>query len=236
MRIIIVEDEPPIAEYIESKLLKILGTRITEIISAYTLEDAKSYLKTKKFDLCFLDLNLKGKSGYELLEHTSTYPFYIIIISAHPEQAAKAFEFGVLDFIQKPFDLNRLRTALDRYFGRLNHHRETKYLVYRKNNKNLLLDVAEIAYLKSDEYIVSAHLKNGSVKILEKSLKHLEHVLPENYIRIHRSYILNLSLLDFYENKGGGVYMVKLKNDETLPLSRSGLKTLSNYLNKSGTL
>lgn len=230
MRILIVEDEPPIADYIDLKVRNILGKKISDVILTHTFEDAQSALKNIKIDLCFLDLNLKGKSGYDLLEQSSAYSFGTIIISAHPEMAVKAFEFGVIDFIPKPFDLKRLREAIDRYFGRLDHKRETKFLGYRKNNKNLLLNVADAVYFKSDEYIVSAFMKDGSVNILEKSLKHLEKVLPENFLRIHRSYILNLSWLDFYENKGGGSYIIKLKNSEILPLSRSGLKSLKFYL------
>ncbi|MFH1197149.1 MAG: LytTR family DNA-binding domain-containing protein [bacterium] len=232
MRILIVEDEPPIADYIEIKVRTILGSKIKEVFLIHTFDEAQKIIKNKKIDLCFLDLNLKGKDGYELLEQTSLYPFSTIIISAHPEQAIKAFEFGVIDFIPKPFDLNRLRTAIDRYFGSSNNRRETKYLVYRKNNRNLLLDISDVIYFKSDGYVVIARMKDNSNNLLEKSLKHLEKILPENFLRIHRSYILNLSLLEFYGNKGGGSYIVRLKNKEALPLSRSGLKSLNLHVKK----
>lgn len=236
MRILIVEDEPPIADYIDTKLRTILGNKVTEIFISHTLENAQDVIKNKKIDLCFLDLNLKGKDGYELLAHTSFYSFHSIIISAHTDQAVKAFEFGVIDFIPKPFDLNRLRLALDRYFGRIDNPSSIKYLVYRKNNKNLLLDIENVVYFEADKYITKAHLKDGNVKILEKSLSHLEKILSQIFLRVHRSYILNISVIDSYEHTGGGVYKVILKNKEILPLSRNGLKILKNRLKKTESL
>ena len=171
MRILIVEDEPPIADYIDLKLRTIINQKITEVVIIHTLNEAQKIIKEQKFDLCFLDLNLKGQDGYELLTYSAAFPFHTIIISAHADQAYRAFEFGVIDFIPKPFDLNRLRLALDRYFGKVVTSNHVKYLVYRQNNKNVLLNVDDVSFFEADKYIVKAHLKDGATKVLEKSLK-----------------------------------------------------------------
>ncbi len=70
-------------------------------------------------DVLFLDLNLNGKDGFDLLKTSVSGAFHVIIISAHTEQALKAFEYGVLDFVGKPFNKERLARALDRVFERI---------------------------------------------------------------------------------------------------------------------
>ena len=232
MRILIIEDEPPIAEYIENSVRKILGNKISSINVVYTLEDAIIFLKTNLIDLCMLDLNLKGKNGYDLLKYAASLPFHTIIISAYAEKAIAAFEYGVVDFIPKPFDLNRLRHSFDRYFGRVQGPEKAKYLVFRKQNKNLLLPVKDVKYFKSDGYLVNAFSINDSVNLLEKTLKHLEIILPINFIRNHRSFIVNIDFIKSYQNIGGGIYNIELKDGELLPLSRSGLKLLRQNLKK----
>ena len=233
MRILIIEDEPPIAEYIEDNVKTILGSEISTINVAYTLDDAISFLKNNRIDLCMLDLNLKGKNGYDLLKYAASLPFHTIIISAYTDKAITAFEYGVIDFIPKPFDLNRLRLAFDKYFGRVQNPEKAKYLVFRKKNKNVLLPVNDVIYFKSEGYLVNAYSINRNTNLLEKSLKHLELILPADFIRVHRSVILNIKYVSSYQNTGGGVYKIELKDGKSLPISRSGLKLLRQRLNKN---
>ena len=235
MRILIIEDEPPIAEYIEDNVKTILGNEISSINVVYTLDEAIVFLKNNRIDLCMLDLNLKGKSGYDLLKYAASLPFHTIIISAYTDKAITAFEYGVIDFIPKPFGLNRLRHAFDRYFGRVLNPEKAKYLVYRKQNKNLLLPVNDVIYFKSEGYLVNAYSINKNTNLLEKTLKHLEIILPSNFIRIHRSFIVNIEYIKSYQNTGGGVYIIELKDGKSLPISRNGLKLLRQKLNKNSS-
>ena len=182
-----------------------------------------------------LDLNLKGKSGYDLLKYAASLPFHTIIISAYTDKAITAFEYGVIDFIPKPFDLNRLRLAFDRYFGRVQNPEKAKYLVFRKKNKNVLLPVNEIIYFKSEGYLVNAYSVNEDINLLEKTLKHLELILPSNFVRVHRSFIVNIECIKSYQNTGGGVYNIELRDGTSLPIRRSGLKLLRQRLNKNYT-
>ena len=77
MRILIVEDEPPIAEYIEKCTRSLLGMKIQELKIVYTFNDALEYLRKNGIDLCLLDLNLSGKDGFELLNRSVSKPFKI---------------------------------------------------------------------------------------------------------------------------------------------------------------
>lgn len=221
MRILILEDEPPIAAYIKSSTIALLGKKIKSITALYTLEDANEYLKTNKIDLCLLDLNLSGENGFEILKKYASMSFHTIIISAHTEKAIEAYEFGVIDFIPKTLKIDRLKLAFDRYLGLTSRTGNTKYLIARKNNKNLLIPIDEVVYLKADRYLVEAHLANQKVEIIDKPLNDLENILPEKMLRIHRSFIVNVEFIQSFEHTGHSRYELKLKSGIILPISRS---------------
>ena len=109
---LIVEDEPPIASSIKQSLDTILKGNDPEFYITHTLREAMTLAENKNFDLCFLDLNLSGESGFDLL-NKFTSSFYTIIISAYSEKAIEAYEYGVIDFVPKPFHLERLKKLLD---------------------------------------------------------------------------------------------------------------------------
>jgi two-component system response regulator LytT len=233
MRILIVEDEPPIADYIERSVRSILGAALREVRTAYSLDEALGALRERPADLCLLDLNLSGKNGYEVLKRASCRPFHTIVISAHTEQAARAFEYGVLDFVPKPFSLDRLRQAIDRYLGPGRSPKPARYLTYRKKNKNQLLPIKEIVLFKASRYLVEAQTKEGGRAILEKPLNRLEQILPDNFVRTHRSYIVNLDFAESYEHRGASRYSIRMKNGEVLPLGRGRLARLKGLLGSS---
>jgi len=232
MRILIVEDEPPIAEYLEKCIWDILDSKIRNIHISLTLEEAFEYLKNNTIDLCFLDLNLSGEDGYEILKRAVSMPFHTIIVSAYTERAIHAFEYGALDFVPKPYNIERLRQAFERYFGRVEIPGLTKYLVFRKLNEHKLLAVENITFFKAVRYLVEAHLENGQVEYLDKPLNRLEHILPDNFVRIHRSYIVNLHFVEAFQHKDSGIYQVRLNGGEVLPLSRNRSRNFKNLLNK----
>lgn len=231
IRILIVEDEPPIAEDIEEGCRAILGERIAAIRSFFDLEAARDYLTAQRVDLCLLDLNLSGENGFELLKGIVGQSFHTIVVSAYTDRALQAFEYGVLDFIPKPFDIHRLKMALER-FDSVTTGARTRYLVVRKRNENHLLPVEKVRYFKADGYLVEAHLMDRQMEVLDKSLSRLEQILPEAFLRIHRSYIVRLDEVASYRHSGGGVYTLLLKNGESLPLSRLYRKPFEERMGK----
>jgi DNA-binding LytR/AlgR family response regulator len=233
VRILIVEDEPPIAGYIERCVRSILGPMVQDIWSAFSLEGALTALADHPVDLCLLDLNLGGRDGYEVLMRATSHRFQTIVVSAHPEQAIRAFELGVIDFVAKPFGPDRMRLALDRYFGRAKGTAATRYLTFRKHNQTRLLPVADVVYLKAARYLVEANLADGRQELLEKPLHQLERILPEQFVRTHRSYLVRLDQVTSFEHKGGSTYVVKLRNGEVLPLSRRGRDRLDRVLSST---
>ncbi|MEW6363451.1 MAG: LytTR family DNA-binding domain-containing protein [Acidobacteriota bacterium] len=232
MRVLIVEDEPPIADYIEESIRAVLGAELKDVETAYSLDDAVGLLAQKKIDVCFLDLNLSGRDGYEILERAMSRPFHTIIISAHTEQAARAFEYGVVDFVPKPFSRERLRQALDRCLSLQRSPSPARFLTFRKNNRNGLLPVGEILLLKATRYLVEVWMKDGRRELIEKPLNRLQKILPESFARIHRTYIVNLDQVESYRHLGGSRYAIRLKNGDILPMSRHRLRELKRVFGK----
>jgi len=231
MRVLIVEDEPPIAEDIERSVRAILGDRVEAVEVCWTLDKAVGSLEGGRFDLCLLDLNLSGKDGFALLREAVSRPFPTIVVSAHTDQALRAFEFGVLDFVPKPFTLERLRKAIDRCFERKSPEADAavRTLVARLGRENVLVPVAEVLYFKASRYLVEAHLAGGRQILLDKSLDSLEKILPSRFVRVHRAYLVDRNRIESFAHRGGGVYALRLKGGPEIPLSRAGRDKLREF-------
>jgi two-component system response regulator LytT len=233
MIIAIVEDEPLIAERIERLIKEILGKKLTKIIIKNSLNEARHYLFEHPIDLLLLDLNLHGKDGFELLKQAVSGSFHTIIISAHTDKALEAFEYGVLDFVGKPFTKERLQKAIMR-FERTEEKNTylTKYLAVRKTGKLLLIEVDNIRYIKGAGNYSEIVLKNGMIELHDKSLHKLDAILPSNFIRTHKSYIVNIQCVDSISSLGGSKYHLELSNDEILPVSRTKYKEIKEILSR----
>ncbi|MCE1188294.1 MAG: LytTR family DNA-binding domain-containing protein [Ignavibacteria bacterium] len=231
MRILIVEDERPTAEDIAFLVRELLGTEITMLHMEHTLENALIFLKEKTIDVLLLDLNLNAKDGFQILQQLVSRSFHTIIISANIHRAIEAFEYGVLDFIPKPYSSERLQIA----FNRLKDNHATdghaiKYLSVKRGFDIHLIPLEDIRYFKSDNIYVELHLRDGGVAIYDKPLGQLEPLLPARYSRIHKSYIINVDHIASFQNLGGGQYRVILETGDVLPVSRYCFKELKDDL------
>jgi DNA-binding LytR/AlgR family response regulator len=233
MNILILEDEPPIAEYIRDLTSSLIGSRVDRIDIAHTLKDAEVHLAARPIDLCLLDLNLSQASGFELLKHTVAHSFHTVIISAHTDQAFEAFQYGVLDFVPKPIDRHRLNNAFQRFFGTAGGVATSlKYLVVRKKNALHLISVDEVLYFEAQRYLVCIHLQDGRTELIEKPLNRLIQILPKHFLRVHRSFVVDMRFIEIYRHKGGGTYELKLKNQKFLPLSAQAYRFLNKLADK----
>lgn len=232
MRILIVEDDRPTAEAIQDSVKEILKKGITSIHIATSLNSALIYLKEKPIDLLLLDLNLNAKDGFQIFKEAVSGSFHTIVISANINRAIEAFEYGVLDFIPKPYTAKRLKAAFNRLkMGKANEGYSIKYLSVKKGQEVKVVPLADIHYFKSSNVYTELHLKDENVLIYDKSIKMLESLLPADYIRIHKSYIINKETIDRMLILGGGQYRVILKTGERLPASRYKINLLRQYLN-----
>ncbi|TGM61490.1 response regulator transcription factor [Leptospira vanthielii] len=115
MKILILEDEPVHAKYLTKLLNTISGVSIDEIKHVSSLDEANIHLKQSSIDVFFLDLNIFGSDGFEILDQFPTTTVNTIVVSANTDNAIRAFEYGVIDFLAKPVSEDRLRLALERH-------------------------------------------------------------------------------------------------------------------------
>ncbi len=227
MRILIVEDEALIAQRIERLTREILGASLRQLVVKPTIESARCHLREHPLDLLILDLNLNGKDGFELLTEAVAGAFHTLVVSAYTDKAVEAYEYGVLDFIAKPFNKQRLEKAFARYENQ--HYRATypvQFLAVRKNQQLQLLNVTEIAYLQGAGNYAELHLVDGRTELHDKSLRHLAPMLPSCFERIHKSFIVNFKLVEAITNQ----YEIRLDDGRLIPISRSKYKELKDRL------
>lgn len=231
MRILIVEDERPTAEDIQILVKQIVKKEITSIHIETTLDNALSYLNEKPIDVLLLDLNLNSKDGFTILQQVVSNSFHTIVISANTNRAVEAFEYGVLDFIPKPYSKERLKAAFKRLKSShaLDGH-AIKYLSVKKGFTVQLIPIENIRYFKSANIYVELHLKDKQTVIYDKPIKLLEPLLSANYYRIHKSYLVNIDTIETLQILGGGQYCAVLKSGDCLPVSRQKIKELKTKL------
>lgn len=220
MKVLIVEDEPLIAKRLVRLIQDYFSTRLSLLEQLDEVDEALQYLQKTPVDLLLLDLNLYGQDGFEILRQTCAEACHCIIVSAYADKAIQAFEYGVLDFVAKPFTEERLHKALQRFDQQELVVREMQQLAIKKIGRIQLLAVSEIDYIQADGHYSQVHMIDGSVHLHEKSFERLLSLLPDNFQRIHRSFAINILNLLRINIGSGGKYSVDTHFSEGLPLSR----------------
>ena len=223
MRLLIVEDVTLIAERIADLAKQFLPDAKIKI--SHTLEGAKLCIREESYDLLFLDLNLNGKDGFELLHVAVAASFQTIIITANREQATLAFDYGVLDFISKPISEKRFKMAVDRFLGDGNSQREAvKYLAIKSKGQVKLISLEDVDFIKGSGNYAEVFTHKKECFLHDKNLDKLLKVLPKSFIRVHRSYIIPKHSIAKVLKHGGGKYSIVLTGGEVVPLSRNVYK------------
>ncbi|MEM9545924.1 MAG: LytTR family DNA-binding domain-containing protein [Bacteroidota bacterium] len=211
-------------------------------------KEALDLLKNHTIDLIWLDIQMPDWNGFEVLERMNFEQLpYVVFVTAYDEFALKAFEYNAVDYLLKPFSNERFYKALRKAKEVISktvdkelpireliraYRNQTSYrkrFSVREKDRILLLEVRDIDWIKaSDGYLeVGAQQKKY---LIQESLKNLEGQLnPEEFVRIHRSTIVNLSSIRALEPYFNGEYHVILKNQERFKLSR-------NYKDKLATI
>ncbi len=228
MNILIVEDITLIAERIADLTTKYVpGAKIT---ISHTLEDAKLCIQEKVFDLLFLDLNLNGKDGFELLQTAAASSFQTIIITANRDQAAIAFDYGVFDFISKPILEARFKVAIDRLQNNTASYKEQlKQLAVKTKGAILLIPIENVVYIKASGNYSEVYTSDLKCYLHDKNIEKLLHLLPNQFSRVHRSYAVDSTQIIKILKHGSGKYSLQLQHELDIPLSRESYKKM-NYL------
>jgi two-component system, LytTR family, response regulator len=189
-------------------------------------------IRKSKPDLVFLDVQMPECGGFDVLELLGNELPTLIFVTAYDEYALRAFEAGALDYLVKPFDDARFARALNRAKDRLAHYapsrrsRAAERLVVKSRGQVLFVNVTDIDWIEAAGYYACVHA-GSDTHIIRRTLSELEQDLgDEQFIRIHRSIIVNLARIHRLELQNGGEYEVVLGSKARLPLSRRFRKRL----------
>ena len=198
--------------------------------------EAIKIIRESKPDLVFLDVQMPGCDGFDVLELLgSDWHSIIIFVTAYDKYALRAFEAGALDYLLKPFDDGRFRLALDRAREKMARHappqtNRVARIVVKSRGEVLFLNVADIDWVEAVGYYACLHL-GSDTHVLRRALLDLERDLNEDkFMRIHRSAIVNLDQIHALELNDTGDYEVVLKSKARLKLSRRFRKRLQDRM------
>lgn len=229
MYILIVEDEHIIAQRLERLLREASPDERLHIGHCATLEAAEQWVAEQLVDAVFLDLNLNGDDGFALLADMASQAFHTVVVSAHTERAMEAFEWGVLDFVGKPFGAARVAKTLERLRGARAQH-PAAALAVRSAGRIERVSVADIAYVQAAGAYSELVLRDGQVRLHGKSLDRLLDLLPPSFERIHRSYAVRLDEVLRIQVREGSRYSAVLASGAFLPVGRTRVEAVRQRL------
>lgn len=231
MRVLVVEDEPVVAKRLVRLLGEILDGKEGTIDTATSLDQAQERLTGVVYDVLCLDLNLHGRDGFDLLASAVAGPHQTVVVSANTDRAMEAFEYGVIDFVPKPFGRKRLEKALSRMAGaRVPEEQRTRYLAFRHGMRTEVVEVERVRAVHGADNYAEVELTDGRRLYHDKTLDKLEALLPLNFERVHRSHIVNLDHVAQLENLPGSRYRARLNGGGLVPVSRARIKELRRRL------
>lgn len=235
LKTIIVDDEPKSRESLK-KLLQLFCGRTTEVIaSCGTVDEAVEAIKTYQPDVVFLDVEMSGETGFDVLEQTASHEFHTIFITAHAEYAIQAIKSSARDYLLKPVSADELVTAVERVnnVSKARHKApashplvqmqpmgEHAYRLPLPTSEGLIfINTPEILYLKASGNYTEIFTVAGEKHLVSRQLKEFEEVLAHhNFFRIHHSYLVNLAHVKRYYRGEGGYVVVG--DDIALDVSR----------------
>lgn len=203
--------------------------------------EAVEKINKLKPDLIFLDVQMPGMNGFDVLEEIDHEP-YIIFTTAYDQYAIKAFEKNAVDYLLKPLDEERFRLAVNRAMKRktvesgnleeLLRSIKTEgksfesHIFVQKSEKLFNLPVEEIVYLEASGDYTVITTKNDQF-VSSSGIGKLEEIMdPDTFIRVHRSTIINLNYLKEIERHFNGGMVVKMQSGKSFPVSRTYAKLI----------
>ncbi len=241
IKVIIIDDESLARQISKNYLLR--HDNIEIVAECSNGFDAIKKINERKPDIIFLDIQMPKLNGFEMLELIENPPV-IIFTTAYDHFAIKAFEVSAVDYLLKPFSEERFDQALKKAIILLDdkfkqadsirniiaeHEKKIETLervVIKDGGKINIIPVNEIKWIEAQDDYIMIHSDKGKF-LKQKTMKYFEDHLDETqFVRIHRSYIINLSYLQHLEQQETDSYKLILKNGHVLPVSKTGLSRL----------
>ena len=240
LRALLVDDEPLARERLRAFISR--EPDIAVIGECQNGDEALAAVHAHRPDVLFLDVQMPGMNGFEVLRRLDgNAPQAVIFTTAHDQYAVKAFEVHAVDYLLKPFDRERLRTALERTRARFASQRpddlkaklaamledmrsgarEPERIPVKTNGKVSFVRIPDIDWIGSADNYVELHVGTHS-HLIRETMSSISTRLPqEQFVRISRTTIVNLSRVKELQPLFHGEYSVTLSTGHRLTLSRS---------------
>ncbi|QHV97193.1 MULTISPECIES: LytR/AlgR family response regulator transcription factor [Spirosoma] len=245
MTAILVDDEKHCRDVLALLLAKYCPT-VNLLASCADGREGVEAIEQHHPDLVFLDIEMPGMSGFDMLEACRFTDFRVIFTTAYNEYAIQAIRHNALDYILKPVDKDELIQAVakakqdkeSRSSSKVDHFVE--YLTRQKLGDRIALPTMEglqilkaedIYYCESDGGYTHFFLTSGKAVLISKTLKEVEEVLEnKGFCRVHHGFLINLRYVQRYIRGDGGE--VVMENNKTLPVSRNKKQEFLSLLEK----
>ena len=223
---IIVDDE----RLARSELRRMLGAHpdVAVVAEAANTVEAEAYLRSGGIDVMFLDIQMPGASGFDLLDRLDDVPL-VIFTTAYDEYAVRAFDVNAFDYLLKPIRSERLAAALDK--ARAAHTRPPSDRVFvRDGDRCWIVTLTDIALFEADGNYTRAFFGREH-PMVRTSLQALEARLdPAVFFRASRRHIINLRHVDTIDDSVDDAYTVRLRGGHVVPVSRRQSRRLRETL------
>jgi two-component system LytT family response regulator len=236
MKAILVDDEPDGIRTLQ----KMLGLHCQSVNIAATCSNAdaaKQQIEALKPDVIFMDIQMPGKSGIEMIGELTDRNFEIVFVTAHNEYMLQALQYSAADYLLKPVDEDRLIEAVQRAEKRLQEGKKeelTETLLYNISKAGqpsemrlclptlkgfMILKLDDIVYCEAERSYTVFHLEDKKTVIVSKPLIDYENMLQDtSFFRIHKSFLINLRHVKEYQRGEGGI--VVMNNNAEIEVSR----------------
>lgn len=244
---IIIDDEAPSRLGLEN-LLKAFPETFKVIDTAQNVTEAKAKIEQQNPDIIFLDIEMPGQTGFDLLAQLKTIPI-VVFCTAYDQYALEAFETNSIDYLVKPVKLERLKRTVEKLktfnksksseeilnvLREISSKKEVKKMTsitVKKNDKLIFIKLEDITFFEADNNYITINCESGNYLSTE-SIAALEDKLPENFIRIHRGIIVNKEYVNNIQKYFNSRYIITLNNKKqsSLTSGRSYNEAIKNWI------
>lgn len=235
MNCVIVDDEKSNIENL-SLLLNRYVNNINIVGTAQNTDEAIALIDKLQPDLVFLDIEMPGRNGFEVLKAFNKPPFDVIFVTAYDQYGIKAIKFSALDYLLKPIDVEELKQAIEKAAARLlqkkdNHsignllsflkqeHNSNPRIALPGTNEIRYVNISEVVRCESSNNYTFVYLTGGEKILVSRSLKEFADLLASyHFIRTHQSHLVNAGFVKSYLREDGGT--VLMKDHTRIPVSR----------------
>jgi two-component system LytT family response regulator len=250
VRTIIIDDEPSAINVLSILLKKKLKDDVEVIATSTSAHEGKELIEKLKPDLVFLDIEMPGMSGIDLVRSCTNTDFRLVFVTAYDTYAVEAFELSALDYLLKPISAEKLYRVLEKIKAETGNSRDRLNAQLQKLEKLLKLqsagnekisistadkiifiNISEIIYCEASGAYANVHLCSGKNIFTSRTLGDFESQLSgENFFRIHNSFLVNLNRIkEFQRNEGSYVLM---ENNIKLAVSQRRRKDFLDAIEK----